>query len=324
MNKASAQSPRSSTPSLPSVLPYTNKDEAKKWLEQVLTLKELPQTLSDKANTLQKRINVKGQPWDELKPELEALYNELVAEQQRQQLMRQQIPQFQLSASVLRDPIVDDLVRKVHELDITKQIKDEVTADMENTKKRLAADIGDNFDKIQKLKSDLAERNKTITDLQEKLKKLTEEKKELESKIKTLENEIDELKQEVGKLQIQVAERDKKIETLIEMHDKRWESMTERIDELEAENRELAKMNESKIVVGETMKIMVKAIYIHVHSTLKHRKRNSYSVYEISDHLTKKYTVGSAEKKAAEERWEKLKGTMAFLGFLSILTSFCL
>ena len=75
-------------------------------------------------------------------------------------------------------------------------------------------------------------------------------------------------------------------------------------------------MNESKIVVGETMKIMVKAIYMHVHSTLKHRKRNSYSVYDISNHLIKKYTFGSAEKEAAEERWEKLKGTAAFLGFL--------
>ena len=324
MNRASAQSPRSSTPSLPSALPYSNKDEAKRWLEHVLTLQGLPQALSERASTLQKRINVKGQPWDELKPELETLYNEFVAEQERQHQILQQILQVPLPTSVLRDARVDDLVRKVQELQISKQIKDEVTADMENTRKRLATNIEDNFDKIKQLKSDLADRDKTIMDLREKLKKLTQEKKELESKIKTLENEIDELKQEVGKLQIQVAERDKKIETLIEMHDKRLESMTERIDELEAKNRELAKMNESKIVVGETMKIMVKAIYMHVHSTLKHRKRNSYSVYKISDHLTKKYTFGSAEKKAAEERWEKLKGTMAFLGFLSILTSFCL
>ena len=320
MSRASAQSPRSSTPSLPSPLPYTNKDEAKRWLEHVLTLQGLPQALSERASTLQKRINVKGQPWDELKPDLEALYNECVAaEQQRQQIL-QQIFQVQFPTSVLRDARVDDLVRKVYELDITKQVKDEVTADMENTRKRLATNIEDNFAKIQQLKSDLADRDKTIMDLKEKLKKLTREKKELESKIKTLEKEIDELKQEVGQLQLQVEERDKKIKTLIEMHDKRLESMNQRIDELEAKNRELAKMSESKIVVGETMKIMVKAIYMYVHSTLQHRKRNSYSVYEISDHLTKKYTLGSAEEKAAEERWEKLKGTTAFWGFLSVLT----
>ena len=304
MNRTSAQAPRSSTPSLPSSLPYSNKDEAKRWLEHVITLQGLPPALSERASTLQKRINVKGQPWDELKPELEALYNEcVVAEQQGQQILQQNI--------VIRDTRLDDLVRKVHELDITKKIKDEVTADMENTRKRLATNIEDNFDKIQQLKSDLADRDKTIMDLKEKLKKLTREKKELENKIKTLENEIDELKQEVGKLQVLVAERDKKIESLMEMHGKRLESMTDRIEELEAKNRELAKMSESKIVVGETMKIMVKAIYMHVHSTLKHRKRNSYSVYEISDHLAKKY-FDPVEKKAAEERWEKLKGSDIF------------
>ena len=311
MNRTSAQSPRSSTPSLPSALPYSNKDEAKRWLEHVLTLQGLPQALSERASTIQKRINVKGQPWDELKPELEALYNEcVVAEQQRQQILQQ--IQVQLPPSVLRDARVDDLVRKVYELDITKQLKDEVTADMENTWKRLATNIEDNFDKIQQLKSDLVDRDKTIVDLKEKLKKLTREKKELENKIKTLDNEIDELKQEVGKLQVLVAERDKKIESLMEMHDKRLESMTDRIEELEAKNRELAKMSESKIVVGETMKIMVKAIYMHVHPTVKHRKRNSYSVYEISDHLAKKYTSDPVEKKAAEERWEKLKGSDIF------------
>ena len=208
MNRASAQSPRSSTPSLPSVLPYSNKDEVKKWLEHVLTLQGLPQALSERASTLKNRINVKGQPWDELKPELEALHNDCIVEQQRQQILQQ--IEVQLPTSVLRDARVDDLVRKVYELDITKQIKDEVTADMENTRKRLAANIEDNFDKIQQLKNDLADRDKTIMDLKEKLKKLTREKKELESKIKTLESEIDELKQEVGKLQVQVAERDKK------------------------------------------------------------------------------------------------------------------
>ena len=311
MNRASAQSQRSSTPSLPSALPFSNKEEAKKWLEHVLALQGLPQALTEQGITLQNRLNDKGQSWEELKPELEILRGNVLAEEQKLQLL-QQILQVQVPATVLRDPRVEELVRKMNELEIAKQIKDEVTADMEKTRKRLEFDIDGNFDKIKQLRTDLADRDKTITDLEEKLLKLTSEKKELENKIKTLENNIDELKQEVGNLQVMVAKKDGEIKSLMEMHKKRLESMSDRIEELEAKNRELAKMSESKIVVGETMKITVKAIYKHVHPTLKHRKKNCYSVYEISDHLTKKYTSDSAEKKAAEERWEKLKGSDIF------------
>ena len=81
MNRASAQYTRSSTPSLPGALPFSNKEEAKKWLEVVQTLQGLPPPLTEQASTLQKRINVKGQPWDELKPELETLHGHVVAEQ---------------------------------------------------------------------------------------------------------------------------------------------------------------------------------------------------------------------------------------------------
>ena len=171
--------------------------------------------------------------------------------------------QLQFPASVtVHDPRIDELVKKMKELEIAKQIKDEVAADMEKTRKRLEFDIDGNFDKIKQLRTDLADRDKTITDLEEKLLKLTREKKELENKIKTLENNIDALKQEVGNLQVMVAEKDGKIKSLMEMHEKRLESMVDRIEELEAKNKELAKMSQSKIVVGETMKITVKG-YLH-------------------------------------------------------------
>ena len=310
MNRASAQYTRSSTPSLPSALPFSNKEEAKKWLEDTLALQGLPQALTEQASTLHKTLNAKDRPWDQLKPELETLHGHVVAEQTPKWLQQFQL-QFPASVTV-HDPRIDELVKKMKELEIAKQIKDEVAADMEKTRKRLEFDIDGNFDKIKQLRTDLADRDKTITDLEEKLLKLTREKKELENKIKTLENNIDALKQEVGNLQVMVAEKDGKIKSLMEMHEKRLESMVDRIEELEAKNKESAKMSQSKILVGETMKITVKAIYMHVHPTLKHRKKNCYSVYEISDHLTKKYTSNPAEKKAAEERWEKLKGSDIF------------
>ena len=297
-------SPRSGPSYLSGVYNFSNKEEANKLLETISTLQGLPPHLSERARDLQKRVNSKNQPWDEIKPELESL-----------QLSLQQSTQVQLQT--LRDTRLDILAKKINELEITKQVKDDVTAEMERTKKRLVSDIDDNFNKIRQLKEDLAERDQTIADLKERVQKLTTEKQELEKKIIVLENEIGELKQDVENLQATVAEKDRKIESLMEIHSKRLETMADKIDELETKNKELAKMNANKIVVGETMKIIVTAIYKHVHPTLNHRKRNSYSVFEIGDHLHKRYFRDPDEKRAAEERWERLKGRSTLISTLN-------
>ena len=310
--------------------PYNNKEEAKKWLDQILKIQNITGDLHEKAVKLKDRINTKGQPWDKLKPELEYLHYE-VFQWAQQQPARQQIESLAflevgIPAPVLRDPRVDVLVQRFQELDVAKKLKGEITTDMENTKIRLKSDIDDNFNKIKQLKSDLAERDETIVDLRNKLKQLAKEKEELENKIKSLENEIRDLKQEVGQLQVTMAEKDQKIEKIMERHAKEMGTVTDeanqmkiRIKGLEDRNEELAKMNESRIVVGETMKILVKAIYKHVHPTLQLRKRTFYAVCEIADHLDTKYRSNPSEKVAAEGRWNRLKGKLTFNSIASCL-----
>ena len=322
MSKQNAQAVVLESPS-PLALPFTTKEQAKKWLEFAITRQGLTQPLLDKAiHLLANEINIEGRSWNELENKLKPFYIEwLLFEQQKIQQFEQQIVQVDLPTPVLRDPRVDALARKYNELEIAKKIKQEIVSDLENTEKRLKSDTTDNYDKIQKLRRDLVERDDTIAELRNKLKELTREKEELEKKIEGLENEIEVLKCTVERLQVTVDEKDQKIERLMVMHAERMQKVSDealdmkekarinesRIKELENRNEELAKMNESRIVVGETMKIMIKAIYKYVHREMPLTKWKSYAIRDISDHMTK--YKDNAPKLAAQERWDILKGT---------------
>ena len=321
MSKANTQAltPRSSTPprrsSLP--LPYSNKEEAKKWLEYIISIKDLPQVIHERAVNLDRKINIKGKSWDDLKDDLQALHNDL----------QKAVPSLQIGMNILGvppDPRLDLVIQKLNELGMKERLKTEIEGEMENIKKRLKSDIEENYDKIDKLRKDVADRDDTIRELRAELRELTVQKEKLEKQIKTLTSEIEDLKNVVGKLQIAVAEKDQNIEKLMQIHANQLEKvngealdMKRKIKELQDRNEELAKMNESRILVGETMKKMIKAMYKHVHPTLPLRKKAAYAIREIGEHMTR-YT-DFTEKQEAQDRWHKLKGKYMHLILCTLL-----
>ncbi len=290
----------------PSNIPPT-KDETKKWLDE-LVLQTSPPPIHEKALSLQKRILQKGKSWDNLKPELEALANEIALQQQL--LQQQKMPtsvQVAFPSPIIHDPRVDSLIRKLQEMDIAKQMKQEIIQDVENTKERLRSDVYDNLTKITKLKKDVSDRDEIIDDLKKKIQELTKEKEQLEKKIKTLAGEIEELKKTVGDLQYATAQKDMKMETMLEIHATELQKVTEKMQAMEEAHKKQMESSQSRLLVGETLKIMIKAIYSHVHPTFELKKpKYYYNMQEIDQHMARYDT--DEERTQALQRWNTLKG----------------
>ncbi len=295
--------------------PFNNKEEARKWLKDTMNIPKEQRILNDTFHqqivALDKKFSQKGESWDKHKEELHALYQAAVLALQQPALNQALQMQLNLPVPVVRDPRVDALNQKLQELTIVRAYKKEIEEDLDAKCTRLKEKIVDNEEKMIRLKGALNDRDETIAQLQREIKTLKLEKQELEHKIRELEGQIYEFITTVRDLQRTVKENENMLNIISKANEnlaKRNDKLEDEIQRMKEREEEIRDMNESRIVVGEIIKMMVKNMYVYVHPTLPLRKKTFYNLTEIQSHMRKYKGPEKAQEKAnAKKRWEELK-----------------